>query len=939
MTTFPRRVFLGAVWTVVWVLATLLVSPAHARTVYVRQSGDDARDGSSPAAAVRTIVKGASLAAAGDTVLVGPGIYLEGDIRLPTVFGRVRFQADRRGTAVGDPAADVVVDATGFSAGFEFNGHLAMAVDGFVVYGATNGIHVKSGSHSAVVSNNIVCNNRDNGISVTDSRDAVVFNNLVYNNRGTGILISGTVQGSSGAEVLSNTVYRNIQRGIFFSSQRNASSPNGLVLNNIVQENDTAGIQVNLTSRTGFLSAGNVSFDNPFVPDDVMDVTDLEADPYFVDPSGADEMLGGAGYADDDFHLSQERAGQASTSPAVDAGSDLARRLNLLRASTRTDARPDRGIVDSGYHYGNFGAPPAEPEQRLRFKKIWVSVATGDDANDGGTRETAVRTLKHAFDLARPGHMISIAGGTYDEGPLSFRNSGKPRRPIVIKALSGARIAGRPGESGLLFNSVGYVVVDGLHVTGAGANGIEINFSQPPGSADGDNIVLRRVRLTANARGLAVKSSTGVRLISSVVDGNRPRGVQIEAAAVSIERSTIRNSGDSGVWAFGGSSVAISDTHMVANRRDGVLVEQSDVSIVRGSIQGSLDGGARFKKGSTGTLEDVDILDNTDVGVQVISSVVSVTDGDARGNGIGLQAFVDPVDQLPVELTVDGSRVCDNRGGPGIDVRDTALTVTSVDLCANGREGIRQRGGTLDIADTKIRLNTTGGISVTDAQRVSVQASTIERNQQNGIQIVRVEAASVEDSVVHHSAGDGLMIFDSPSPQVVNNLVYANGDFGIVISGNTVGSPDAVVVSNTIYDNANRGLVVGGDNFDPPSPYPFIMRNIFHGNGRAGIQVNTLSQVGYRVDYNLSTDPYGANTEPGINDILGVDPLFVNPDAGDFHLSQTAAGQSISSPAVDAGDQSAAAAGMDTKTTRSDNVADRNRVDLGYHYFRVFTLP
>ena len=52
-----------------------------------------------------------------------------------------------------------------------------------------------------------------------------------------------------------------------------------------------------------------------------------------------------------DYYLSQTAAGQASDSPCVDAGTDVAANLGLDTLTTRTDGFPDEGIVDMGYHY------------------------------------------------------------------------------------------------------------------------------------------------------------------------------------------------------------------------------------------------------------------------------------------------------------------------------------------------------------------------------------------------------------------------------------------------------------------------------------------------------------------------------------------------------------------------------------------------------------
>ncbi len=75
---------------------------------------------------------------------------------------------------------------------------------------------------------------------------------------------------------------------------------------------------------------------------------------------------------------------------------------------------------------------------------------------------------------------------------------------------------------------------------------------------------------------------------------------------------------------------------------------------------------------------------------------------------------------------------------------------------------------------------------------------------------------------------------------------------------------------------------------------------------------------------------------------IDADPLFVSGPAGDFYLSQTAAGQAENSPCLDAGSVPAFEACfgmshgtvcMDDLTTRSDDITDSGLVDIGFHYF------
>ncbi len=1355
-------------------MALLTSSQANARVIYVRSSGSDSLDGSSPTKAVRTIGRGSSLARAGDDVVVGRGTYREGNLS-PSVFGHVRFLADRRGIYTGDPPGHVVVDATGFGVAFEANGQLGITIDGFVIYGGSIGIYVKSESHQAVVSNNVVSNCTSNGIYVQDSRSAVVFNNLVYNNTQTGILVTGNADGSAGAVVLNNTVYLNGNRGIFFSGT-DIGSPNGLVLNNVVQANANAGIQINTSSRDGYLSAGNVSFDNRFASGTPIDVTDITADPAFVSPAGQDGILGGAGFADDSFHLSDRSAGQMVSSPAINVGSDVARRLALYRSSTRTDGGNDRGYVDAGYHYNNFTAPPASPQARIRLRRLYVSLDKGVDTNDGTTRSTPVGSLERALDLARPGNQIRLHSGTYREGEtiITAAKSGKPGRPLVIKGLGNVVLDAGGAQRGLTLTGVSDLVIEGIGVTGALDNGVEVRNSSAanPSDARSYSATLRGCRLFGNGkRGLSVRNSSAVRVETCRIEDNGDRGVQLEASAASFDQCAIHDNGSTGLWAFDGSTVAARHTDFIDNPQDGVLVDGSNLSLQGGRLSGSKDGGARFRARSTGLLEGVVVEGNQDLGVQVFSSSLRLVNALVRNNRIGLFAandaglnvasevviegsmlshsvasgadvqntslilrnsalvangsdglqqeggtaaitssafdgndsvgislrnvsativdaqarsndsdgiqaaasrvtiegsqvegngrsglwaseasqvniersdFVDNVSQsllvqgseltlyggtlrgskeggarflsgssgelqnviitdnedagvlvlssrldvvgatiqrnrvgifgallpmlaLPNELSVEDSMICDNTAS-GIEIQDTRLSLEQSLLCSNQSDGLRQKGGSANvqgcafgdngargisvadagsvlldtvvaarnasnglqvtnsgsvdltnadvfenagegftaqssavetIANSRFYKNaasgivvlennpgtgalqmrecsahdngqeglriTGGGVAITDGtfednlargisigdasqvtlrdivaarnanhgvqilgsqqvdlsgadifdngrDGVTAQGSTVqsiadtqvfengdsgivllgndpmgslrvtdtsshrnrqeglrltggslrlercsfEENEADGVSLATMEAVAAQDiqvlrngsngfevstansfdlshSVLGDNGGDGLTLVDVAGSAVSNALVFQNASTGILIAGRNILAPAARLVGSTVFGNINRGLLVDGDLASPSSVKVEILRNIFRNNGNAGIQVNTAPFVDYLGDYNLSTDPYGAQTPVGTHDILR-DPLFVDAASMNFHLSQVSAGQATTSPAVDAGSISAAAAGMAQYTTRTDGVPDSGITDIGYHY-------
>ncbi|MHC4618094.1 MAG: right-handed parallel beta-helix repeat-containing protein [Planctomycetota bacterium] len=65
---------------------------------------------------------------------------------------------------------------------------------------------------------------------------------------------------------------------------------------------------------------------------------------------------------------------------------------------------------------------------------------------------------------------------------------------------------------------------------------------------------------------------------------------------------------------------------------------------------------------------------------------------------------------------------------------------------------------------------------------------------------------------------------------------------------------------------------------------------------------------------------------------INSDPLFVTGPLGNYYLSQTVAGQAKNSPCVNTGSDDAGILGMTERTTRTDEIFDILRVDMGYHY-------
>jgi hypothetical protein len=116
----------------------------------------------------------------------------------------------------------------------------------------------------------------------------------------------------------------------------------------------------------------------------------------------------------------------------------------------------------------------------------------------------------------------------------------------------------------------------------------------------------------------------------------------------------------------------------------------------------------------------------------------------------------------------------------------------------------------------------------------------------------------------------------------------------------------------------------GGGIYVESSAHPVGVNLILWGNTGLG----TTGQ------YYISTGTFEATYSCVQGGFIGTgniqaDPAFTGGPEGNLYLSQIAAGQTVQSPCVDAGDPSSA---MVVGTTRTDGVQDSGVVDMGWHY-------
>jgi hypothetical protein len=202
------------------------------------------------------------------------------------------------------------------------------------------------------------------------------------------------------------------------------------------------------------------------------------------------------------------------------------------------------------------------------------------------------------------------------------------------------------------------------------------------------------------------------------------------------------------------------------------------------------------------------------------------------------------------------------------------------------------------------------GFEITNQPDCGGADSAVDINNSNNV--------TVRNNIIHDTGRDGVYFGGTSANGLVeNNLIYNIDDDGSTPVG---------AGSHTYRNNTFAGTF-GGWTLENGLASNLFEDNIFWGGS---IQDTSLGTFNYN-DYNGGALPGTGN--------FSSNPLFVNAATFDFHLSHIASGQGSDSPAIDTGSDTATNQGLDTRTTRTDNVTDIGTVDLGFHYDPAVAPP
>lgn len=253
---------------------------------------------------------------------------------------------------------------------------------------------------------------------------------------------------------------------------------------------------------------------------------------------------------------------------------------------------------------------------------------------------------------------------------------------------------------------------------------------------------------------------------------------------------------------------------------------------------------------------------------------------------------------------------CDIRKNTGNGLRLRSGSVVSCTVSENGKTGVITESA--DIKNCYISKNGSGGIYSSRNGRATIERCIIEGN-------------------AELFAGGGIRSYDA-TPYIINCLIFNNhaplgGGIYLTESYSSPFTRPKIENCTIVNNTADQGGGLFSENLSPQIVNSILWNN----SGEEIVSLNLDSGV----TYSCIKGGY-----PGTGNIA-MDPLFIDGESDDFRLSHLSAGQSDTSPCVDAGstnalnvcfDEDQQQDCLDRLSTRTDGVNDTGLVDIGVHY-------
>ncbi|TKJ37286.1 hypothetical protein CEE37_14355 [candidate division LCP-89 bacterium B3_LCP] len=240
----------------------------------------------------------------------------------------------------------------------------------------------------------------------------------------------------------------------------------------------------------------------------------------------------------------------------------------------------------------------------------------------------------------------------------------------------------------------------------------------------------------------------------------------------------------------------------------------------------------------------------------------------------------------PIEFESSSSSSCimqycmitDGNFQAGINIYSSSPTITNCTIRDNSGHGIKLHtyGGSPTLTDNLLSNNSNGGIYVRELTNPTITGNIITGGRDGmEIQFAVTQAYSIEENIVSDTWRYGIYHYGAGGPlEVIRCTVYSN-NHGIYVG-------NLILTNSTVSDNSHG---VEGTN-------AVIINSIFKNND---ISENVNLTLSYCSFYNSDT----TGLLPGLGELVTVnnngdscdiyynifeDPLFVDPNNGDYHL-------------------------------------------------------
>jgi Ca2+-binding RTX toxin-like protein len=748
-------------------------------------------------------------------------------------------------------------------------------------------------------------------------------NNLFYDHALAAIRLIGA--GPLNYEIVNNTVYEPVADGL-----RASNGAKGIHLrNNIVWTQTGYGLYIDPTSQQGFTSdynllratgAAHVGYwqgaratldDWRFAT--FADANSMGVDPLFVNPDGADNALGGANGADDNFHVQSTFgsyraatgtfAPDPAQSPAIDRGSAADLPTN--------EPTPNGGYVNLGA-YGNTSQASlsptdyvlvlrptlGEPLQQESVAEIrWrsagfvgnvaieysttgaagsFSTLAANEVNDGSfswaivaasfpasnnyvvrvrsITEPGVIGSSDTFTVGTPIHLYyvndnSLVGDEYASAIGNDANDGLS--PATPKASIRAILEAYDlgPEDVILVDAGSYTLTTNIAIANADS-GVTIQGPLNPANP----ATVNRANVANTAFAFQLQNADDVTISDLRITGAED-GIRVETGSTgfTLRRSVVYDNDSTGVWIFDAASTGatIEDSTFYGN----AVVDASDQIYGVRSAAGNI-ALLRNRAYHTGGRDSYGMY------VVTAASGVVIRDNEVFNNSVaGIYVEAQGFD-------VTGNIAHDNVSG--IQLRDTnAATVSTSSgntAYANDQEGFRYQSWG-EHAGNAAHDNATGFRSVTgflgslrdssawrngigiDFDGGDLHSNAAYGNTSIGIAIRRTGTFAGNRA---YSNGVGIQFSATGATSTLrNNLIYDNATVGLEFVGaqSGIGAGAVTVTNNTIAETAGADAIRARS----ASEQIVLKNNIVSvsGAGRSALNIDADSQQGFDSNYNL----------------------------------------------------------------------------------------